>query len=121
MVYNLCYKINQIPIYMEISLEEAFTFVDQRLSITIERVQEILSYIYGESLMTHQLAPAMKQLVKENPKWFFTAATLINDVKKANKTNDFGKLMILIKEGFPDTKFIVEKSNYKLEFFKGLI
>lgn len=106
---------------MEVTLKQAFSILDGRLSTKIEDVYEMMNYIFDEKFMTHQLPSAMNELKKQNPKWFQNANSILNDVKRTNNTEDFEELMQLIDEGFPNYKIKLGKVDAKIDFLAGLV
>lgn len=104
---------------MKVSLKKAFSILDGRLSTEIGDVYEMLNYIYNDSLMTHQLPTAMRRLEELNPKWFSDAVSVIDDIKRTNKTDDFVELMNLIDNGFPTFEIELGKIDEKIKFLAG--
>lgn len=106
---------------MKVSLKKAFSLIDGRLSTDMSDVYEMLNFIFDQSLMTHQLPAAIRNLEEENPKWFADGVAIINDIKRTNNTNNFQKLMELIDSGFPNYQIELGKIESKINFFAGLI
>ena len=106
---------------MEVTLKQAFSILDGRLSTEMGDVYEMLNYIYSDNLMTHQLPTAMRKLKNLNPQWFSKGVSIIDDIKQTNNTNDFPKLMKLIDVGFPTHKIKLEKVDNKIDLMAGLV
>jgi len=94
---------------MNVTLKQAFSILDGRLTTDMDDVYSMLSYIFGVNLFTHELPSAMKALQETNPKWFQEGKDLIDGIKKANNTNDFVQLMKIIDEQFSDRQIILQK------------
>jgi hypothetical protein len=106
---------------MNVSLKKAFSSLDGRLSTEIGDVYEMLNYIFDENFMTHQLPTAMRKLTEENPKWFSNAVSIVDDIKRTNKTDDFIELMNLIDNGFPTFEIELGKLKSDIPFLAGLV
>jgi len=87
---------------MEVSFEKAFSLIDGRLSTGMDDVYEMLNFVSGESLMTHQLPHAMDKIRELNPKWFSDGVNTLNKIKEKVGTNDFKALIAYIKENPPE-------------------
>ena len=106
---------------MKVTLKQAFSLLDGRLSTEMGDVYLMLNYIFDENLMTHQLPTAIRKLKEVNPEWFQKGVGLINDLKESYKTDDFGELIHLIEKIYPDADFELGKVNAKFKFFDGLV
>jgi hypothetical protein len=106
---------------MKVTLKKAFSIIDGRLSTEIGDVYEMLNYIFDEDFMTHQLPAAMQRLKEINPDWFSGMASVLDDVKKTNNTNEFCELMLIIDHSFPTYEFELGKIKSEFSFFDGII
>ncbi len=105
---------------MKVSLKKSFSILDGRLSTEIGDVYEMLNYIFDDNLLTHQLPTAMRTLQDKNPKWFEDGVNIINDIKKANKTNEFVDLMNIIDNNYENYQIELIKIDSRIEFTAGL-
>ncbi len=105
---------------MKVSLKQAFSILDGRLSTTTEDVYSMLGFVFDDNLMTHQLPTALRKVKEINPDWFKKGVGIINDIKRTNNTNDFDKIMRLIDAGFPDYQIELGKINHTIPFLAGI-
>lgn len=75
------------------TVKQLFSVTDGRLSTEIGDVYDILNTFTGESLMTHQLPPAMDYLKLVGPDWYARACEQLAEIKEKAGTNDFITLM----------------------------
>jgi hypothetical protein len=68
----------------------------------MDDVYEMLNFVSGESLMTHQLPHAMEKVRSVNPKWFSDGVNTLSAIKEKVGTNDFKALIAYIKENPPE-------------------
>jgi len=106
---------------MKVTLKQFFSIGDGRLSTEIGDVYLMLNYIFDENFMTHQLPTAMRKLIEANPEWFQNGVSIINDIKRTDKTDDFETLMNLIDKGFPTLEIELGKVDLKVDFLAGLV
>ena len=105
---------------MEISLKQAFSLLDGRLSTSMQDVHEMLDYIFSDELFTHQLPSAMKKIKEVNPPWFAAGVSVLDAIKEANNTDDFEALMKIIDKGFLNYTIKLGKIEYLFPIDAGL-
>ncbi|NQY00972.1 MAG: hypothetical protein HRT70_07565 [Flavobacteriaceae bacterium] len=106
---------------MKVTLKQAFSILDGRLSTKMEDVYKMLNYIFDENFMTHQLPSAMKALKEENPKWFKDAVSVVDEIKAIEDTDDFEQLMKAIDFGYKSFEIELGKVDSKIDFLAGLV
>ena len=106
---------------MKVTLKQAFSILDGRLSTKMEDVYKMLNYIFDENFMTHQLLSAMKALKEENPKWFKDAVSVVDEIKAIEDTDDFEQLMKAIDFGYKSFEIELGKVDSKIDFLAGLV
>ena len=92
---------------MRFTLKQLFSVVDGRLSTHMTDVYEILNFVTGKDLYTHQLPNALGKLKDFEPDWFKETEILINKIK-SEVGNDFQTIMKYIDENY---------NNYLIEIF----
>ena len=105
---------------MKVTLKQAFSILDGRLSTEMGDIYKMLNYIYSSELMTHQLPTAMRRLKELNPEWFSVASDLIEHIKEINETNDFEELMKLIDKDYSMFEIELGKVNEEIGVLAGL-
>ena len=96
---------------MKVTIKQAFSILDGRLSTSMDDVYQILNFITGENLFTHQLVLAMDLLNKRNPEWFVKSKQKLEKIKKDCGSDDFQTLMDYIDEKYPNMKIELERLN----------
>ena len=94
---------------MEVTLKEAFSILDGRLSTEMGKVHEMINYVSDANLFTHQLPEAMIRLKEKSPLWFKQGVDVIQDIKEKYGTDDFTELMKIIDSDYPDVKITIER------------
>jgi len=74
---------------MKVTLKQAFSLLDGRLSTKIGDVYEMLNYIFSTSFMTHEIPNAMRKLIELNPEWFSEGKKILETIKSRHSTDDF--------------------------------
>lgn len=102
---------------MKVTMKQAFSILDGRLSTRIDDVYEMLNYIFSDQLYTHQLPGAMRTLRDISPEWYQKAWFRLNQIKSEHNTNDFDKLMVIL-DCFYDQEFVnLGKIEAQISFF----
>ena len=97
---------------MKVTLKQAFSILDGRLSTNIGDVYDILNYIFSANFYTHELPMAMDILKELNPEWFKFGVDLLNNIKAKYETNDFEELMDIIDNFYSEEYIILKKSSW---------
>ena len=100
---------------MKVTLKQAFSILDGRLSTKMDDIYEMLSFVFSENLFTHQLPSAMRAIQATPPQWFIDGVAIIDKIKET-EGNDFHHLMEVIDRDYADTYIELEKLNIKIPF-----
>ena len=106
---------------MEVTLKQAFSILDGRLSTEMGDVYKMLNYIFDQEFLTHQLPSAMRKLKEVNPDWFSKEVDHLKMIGVVAQTDDFDALMRIIDEKYSDYTIKLGKVDAKIDFLAGLV
>ena len=96
---------------MEVTIKQAFSILDGRLSTSMDDIYTMLNFVTGENLFTHELPSAMDSLSTVNPQWFAGAKSILEEIKKECGSDDFQTLMDYIDANYSDLKIELKPIN----------